>query len=249
VIVEFLEGDPDKPIVTGSVYNANNTAPTLGERSDAWFGNKTHALGHAAGVRSETLGSGSDYNEVSMDDTADSEELFIRAKRDLFVHAKNDYRIKVDGTAYDYGGKTIVTGPSEDVYQGTSTQTFKEDLTLYHEANETEHFSGDKIDLVGGSHSEMVLGPKTDLALGLLFHLVGGLDTELILGSVMSMVFGGRNDVTVGVRTDSFLGFQFEAAMGGKVSRVNVAEIKDIQGGKITKGLAHIASCGVTLFV
>ena len=58
VIVDFLEGDPDQPIITGRVYNADNLPP---------FGFPAGAV--LSGVKSDTH-KGGGYNEMSLDDTA-----------------------------------------------------------------------------------------------------------------------------------------------------------------------------------
>ena len=63
VIVDFLEGDPDQPIITGRVYNADNLPP---------FGFPAGAV--ISGIKSDTH-KGGGYNEMSMDDTAGKERV------------------------------------------------------------------------------------------------------------------------------------------------------------------------------
>jgi type VI secretion system secreted protein VgrG len=70
VIVEFLEGDPDRPIITGRVYNGDNDHP---------YGlpaNKTQS-----GFKSNSVG-GTGFNEWRFEDRAGSEEIYIHAQRD-----------------------------------------------------------------------------------------------------------------------------------------------------------------------
>jgi type VI secretion system secreted protein VgrG len=96
VIVEFLDGDPDRPIVTGRVYNVDNMPPyTLPDEVSK------------ATVKSRSLGStGSGYNEIRMDDKDGSEELYFHAQKDMNVvvendedvRVKNDQKVKVDKT-------------------------------------------------------------------------------------------------------------------------------------------------------
>jgi type VI secretion system secreted protein VgrG len=81
VVVSFLEGDPDRPLITGSVYNANTQPPyTLP-------GNKTQS-----GIKSRsTLEGGPDnFNEIRMEDKKGSEELYIQAEKDENILVKND---------------------------------------------------------------------------------------------------------------------------------------------------------------
>jgi type VI secretion system secreted protein VgrG len=73
VIVDFLEGDPDLPIITGRVYNADNMPPyTLPD-------NQTQT-----GIKSRSSkGGGSDnFNEIRFEDLKGSEELYLHAEKD-----------------------------------------------------------------------------------------------------------------------------------------------------------------------
>jgi type VI secretion system secreted protein VgrG len=80
VLVEFLEGDPDRPIVTGRVYNSAHKPPY------ELPGNKTQA-----GWKSRTLGGGSDnFNEIRFEDKKGEEHVFAQAEKDLEVLVKND---------------------------------------------------------------------------------------------------------------------------------------------------------------
>jgi type VI secretion system secreted protein VgrG len=78
VIVEFLEGDPDKPLVTGCVYNGKNGTPyTLPA-------NKTRTT-----LRSNTH-KGAGYNEISFEDENEKQDIFIHAQKDLTVKVLNN---------------------------------------------------------------------------------------------------------------------------------------------------------------
>ena len=80
VLVEFLEGDPDRPIVTGRVYNSAHKPPY------DLPANKTQA-----GWKSRTLGGGSDnFNELRFEDKKGEEHVFAQAEKDLKVLVKND---------------------------------------------------------------------------------------------------------------------------------------------------------------
>jgi type VI secretion system secreted protein VgrG len=78
VVVEFLEGDPDRPLVTGSVYNAEQTPPCNPGNG-----------GVMSGLRSKTH-KGSGYNEMTMDDTAGKEMITIHAQYDMSTTVEHD---------------------------------------------------------------------------------------------------------------------------------------------------------------
>ena len=87
VIVDFLEGDPDQPLVTGRVYNADQMPPYD-------IAGKYELLrGHIAQL---TKGGGSDnFNALHFDDTKSNEMIWLRAEKDMSVAVKHDQTITV----------------------------------------------------------------------------------------------------------------------------------------------------------
>jgi type VI secretion system secreted protein VgrG len=79
VIVDFLEGDPDRPIITGSVYNGSNPTPyTLPDH-------KTRST-----MKSNSSIGGGGYNEFRFEDLKGSEEVYLQAQKDYNVLVKNN---------------------------------------------------------------------------------------------------------------------------------------------------------------
>ncbi len=74
VVVEYLEGDPDQPLVVGTVYNAEKTVPY------ELPANKTKG-----GIKSNSSKGGSGYNEIVLEDKKDAEEIGIHAQKDLNI--------------------------------------------------------------------------------------------------------------------------------------------------------------------
>src|SRR6202011_1726605 len=81
VIVDFLEGDPDRPIITGRVYNADQTVPydLPGEQTKSTF-------------KSMSSKGGGGFNEIRFEDKKGSEQVFTHCEKDLDVRVKNDRR-------------------------------------------------------------------------------------------------------------------------------------------------------------
>jgi type VI secretion system secreted protein VgrG len=79
VIVSFLEGDPDRPIVTGCVYNATQTVPY------ALPGEQTKST-----IKSNSSKGGGGFNEFRFEDKKDAEEIFMQAQKDLNITVLND---------------------------------------------------------------------------------------------------------------------------------------------------------------
>lgn len=96
VVVSFLEGDPDRPLVTGSVYNAEQTVPyTLPD-------DQTKST-----IKSNVSKGGGGYNELRFEDKKDSEEVYLQAEKDMNRVVKNNDTLKVGFEKKDKGDQTI----------------------------------------------------------------------------------------------------------------------------------------------
>src|SRR5450755_1011083 len=87
VVVQFLDGDPDRPIVTGSVYNNENMV--------AWT-MPAHATVGGIKTQSSEGGSTDNANELRFEDKKDSEYVWLQGEKDFYRIVKND--------AFDYIG-------------------------------------------------------------------------------------------------------------------------------------------------
>jgi type VI secretion system secreted protein VgrG len=92
VIVDFLEGDPDQPIVIGTVYNADQMPPYLGDGLDSKHANDPNV----SGVKSCSTKGGGGFNEMRFDDSKGQEQLFIHAEKDMDVRVKNNQHTVVE---------------------------------------------------------------------------------------------------------------------------------------------------------
>ena len=79
VVVDFLEGDPDRPIITGCVYNATCTPPY------DLPANKTIST-----LKSNSSKGGGGFNEIRFEDKKGDEQVFIHAEKNLDIRVKND---------------------------------------------------------------------------------------------------------------------------------------------------------------
>ncbi len=83
VIVDFLEGDPDRPLITGRVYNAEEVVPyTLPD----------HQTVSTFQSRSSKGGGSANFNELRFEDKKGSEQIFINAEKDMDQRVENDSR-------------------------------------------------------------------------------------------------------------------------------------------------------------
>ena len=98
VIVEFINGDPDKPIVTGSVYNGDHKPPF-----------KLPSEASQSGLRTRTTKDGTEktFNELRFEDKKGKEEIYLHAERDFNRVVENNDTLKVGFETKDAGDQTV----------------------------------------------------------------------------------------------------------------------------------------------
>lgn len=108
VVVDFLEGDPDQPIIVGSVYNADNMPPYTLPDNKTQTGIKT---------RSSKGGGSANFNEIRFEDKKGEEELYVHAERNLtgIVEAEESRSVGASRTT------TIHKNDTETVETGDHT--------------------------------------------------------------------------------------------------------------------------------
>lgn len=114
VVVDFLEGDPDQPMVVGRVYNQDNMPPY-----------ELPGAGVVSGIKSRTY-KGGGFNEMSMDDTNGKEKINIHAQYDMATTVEHDQTNTVNNdfteTIKQNAAISITEGNySHDVKAGTAT--------------------------------------------------------------------------------------------------------------------------------
>ncbi|EOG9060531.1 type VI secretion system Vgr family protein [Vibrio fluvialis] len=161
VIVSFLNGDPDQPIVTGRTYHATNTAPyTLPD-------NKTKTV-----LRTETH-QGQGYNELSFEDQAGSEQIYLHAQKDFDGLIENDH-----------------------------TSLIKHDKHLTVENDRFTQIKNNQHLTVGGESRESVTGNRTLMVEGSLHVKTGSVwvnesGTEVHIKAGQKVVIEAGSEITV----------------------------------------------------
>ncbi len=138
VVVDFLEGDPDKPLIVGRVYNADHMPPYELPKE------KTKSV---IKTRSSTGGGGS--NEIRFEDLKDKEQILIYGQKDIHIRAKND-RVETIGA-----NRHLTVGNDR-------FETIKKNYHLeVEEENHNVKIGGDDSLDVGGKVSIKVAGTRS----------------------------------------------------------------------------------------
>jgi type VI secretion system secreted protein VgrG len=153
VIVNFLEGDPDQPIITGMVYNARQSVP---------FGlpdNKNKCI-----IRSRSSKEGQAGNELCFDDTKDAEIFEIHAQKDHKIKVENDR----DTQVLNDDKLTITKNRSVSILENDDklvVQQGNREVTIA-TGNETHNNKGNYNQEVSGNYTLNVSGNMTIKAAG-----------------------------------------------------------------------------------
>lgn len=155
VIVDFLNGDPDQPIIMGRTYHADNTSP------GGLPGTKTQMT-----IRSKTyLGSG--FNELRFEDATGKEQVYIHAQKDMQTDVLHDRMTTVDHdhTETVKNNQAVTVGVGQTVNVGSKkegghdqTVTVAHDQTLTVQNNQTLDVTENRTKTVGGNQVTTITG-------------------------------------------------------------------------------------------
>jgi len=155
VVVSFLEGDPDRPLVTGCVYNSDAMPPY------ALPADQTRST-----VKSQSSRGGEGFNELRFEDKKGAEEVFMHAERDFLRVVKNNDALKVgfetaakgDQTVDIKNDQTIVIGHDAiETVDNNQTMTIKVDQKLDVGGDQAVNV-GKKIVIEAGTSIELKVG-------------------------------------------------------------------------------------------
>ena len=220
VVVEFLEGNPDRPLVTGCVYNGTNPPPyTLPD-------DRTKST-----IKSNSSLGGGGFNEFRFEDSAGNEEIYLHAQKDLNETVLHDHTTDVGNDQTDTVGndQTITVQRDQTItvnrnvtetIQGAETRTVTGDVTETFQASETLNLTGDQTHTIGGSVTRTVTGSVTDTITGTLDQTVTGGITSTTPASHSMTATAGITMTTAGAMNVTATGGFNLTAPGG----VNVVD-------------------------
>ena len=220
VIVDFLEGDPDRPIVTGRVYNGDNHTPY------ALPGNATQS-----GIKSRSSKGGADsnFNELRFEDKKGDEQVFMQAEKDHVVLVKNDESIHImhdRGKTVDNNEVVVVKGNrDETVHKNESIQILQK---------RTKSVSASETNTIGTTRTTTVAAADI-LAVGGAQNIDVGAAQILVVGGLRSATVGAADSVSVsGSRGVSVGGNASHTVGGGFTTDVGKDDNLTVKGNRST---------------
>jgi type VI secretion system secreted protein VgrG len=144
VVVSFLDGDPDRPIIVGSVYNGTHPPP---------FGLPTHK--GKSGFRTMSTPGAGGSSELSFDDEKGRELMLLKAQRNLELDVGQDHAVGVTGNS-----TLRVAGQRTENVAGTQTVTVAGGITTLASLHMTTQVLGNVIHAVRGDEDRRVSGDE-----------------------------------------------------------------------------------------
>jgi type VI secretion system secreted protein VgrG len=166
VVVAFEEGDPDRPIVIGSVYNAQEMPPyTLAD-------NKTQS-GYLD--RSTLKGSSANFNQLRFEDKKGSEEVYFHAEKDFNRVVENNDTLKVGFDKKDQGDQTIQIFNNQTLQVGDpSASDGSQTITIYKDRTATLQTGNETVTIqMGNQTTQVSLGSSSTEAMQSITLKVG----------------------------------------------------------------------------
>lgn len=212
VIVDFIEGDPDQPIITGRVYNEENQPP---------FGFPAGAV--ISGIKSDTH-KGGGYNEISCDDTAGKEKVTIHGQYDMNSTIEHDQTTTVHNNRTD----TIDVNDSETVGSNQTIQ-IGADQKITVGANRTESVGANETITIGANRTESV-GASESISIGATKTETIAIAKALTIGAGYAVTVGGGMNEAIGAAKAEEIGGAKIVAVGGASVEV-VGALKVVKAG------------------
>ncbi|RWQ46340.1 type VI secretion system tip protein TssI/VgrG [Mesorhizobium sp.] len=213
VIVDFIEGDPDLPIITGRVYNASQMPP---------YGLPGSAT--QSGWKSDSSKGGGGYNELMFEDKAGSELVNFQAQKDHNLLIKNDrsklvqhdQSDRIDHDAKhsvghnldeDVGNnKTVKVGVDQTTDIGNNdTETVGVNRSLTVGSNETIGIGSNSTETIGANHTQTVAIVQTVTVGAARVDSVGASETRTV-GGPQANTIGATRSVSVGAAQSHQIG-------------------------------------------
>ena len=197
VIVEFLEGDPDRPIITGRVYNADQKVPYDLPANQTQSGVKS---------RSSKGGGGGNYNEIRFEDKIGEEQLLVHAEMNYDLEVENDETHWVGNNrekTIDVDETTLIKGNQDETVEG----------------NRTVHVMGAFDETIDSGETRTVSAGVTESIIGGETRDITGDQEETITGGVTQTILGALEQTVIsGIKITTPAAFELTAVGGVKIT-------------------------------
>ncbi len=222
VVVSFVEGDPDRPLITGRVYNADQTVPyTLPD----------HQTVSTFMSKSSKGGGSANYNEIRFEDKKGSEQIFINAERD------KDERVEVDSREFVGANRFLNVGSNQSENIGADKH-----LTIA--ANHVESI-GKNMSLTVGTDLMETIGNDQHLNVGKNLQENIGTDQHVNIGANLIENIGTDLHLNIGAKRVENVGSDLALTIGGNRAEAVASNLDLNVGSNRTEAIGSNQSLSV----
>ncbi len=177
VIVDFLEGDPDRPLITGRVYNNDQMPP---------YGLPDNQTQSGVKSRSTKEGAPDNFNELRFEDKKDEEEVYFHAEKNFVRIVENDDSQKVGFEKMDPGDQAIEVYNNQVLKVGdSSAPDGSQTIEVWKDRTAEIKTGDDSTTVSAGNHSLAVSAGESTIEAALKITLkVGGSTIVMEPGSI-----------------------------------------------------------------
>lgn len=190
VVVTFVDGDLDQPLVIGSLYNSAHMPPVSLPEGKNYAGMKSRS----------TKGDASSFNEFSLDDSKGSEQVKLHAQKDYNATVGNNLTSSVTANAtynVDGNSSSTVGGNSSLSVQGNDSAAIQGNQEATIQGNRTGTVAGNTTDSVGG---------KAEASIGASESRNVGTNQDIIIGTNQLLNIGANQTLSVGANQQTAIG-------------------------------------------
>jgi type VI secretion system secreted protein VgrG len=212
VIVEFLEGDPDRPLVTGRVYNGQNRPPVVG-----------HGAATESTMKTMSSPGGGNFNELYFQDATGREQIRLEAARnyDMIVDHDRSEAVVNDGSSNVGNNRSESTGVNRSTSVGSNNmEIVGQTESVAVGVNQSVSVGVNRTLLVGSNHVVQV-GVDQATTVSANDTLTVGADQVTAIGGVQTTTIGGAHAITVGGAQAVSVGGGQATSVGGAASTVS----------------------------
>lgn len=265
VVVSFIDGDPDRPLITGCVYNCDHLPPYLP-------GEPTKST-----IKTNSSKGGGGFNEIRFEDKKASEEIFVHAEKDMNRVVENDRTLKInkgDDTETIVKGSRLITLKAEGDAPPTHTLTLDKGDDIIHlkegnltinldKGNEERNITGTQSSTVTKAYTITAktitlkcsgdflidAGGKVTIKSGAAMELTSGATTDMKSSTSMNIKSGTDAKVTGGtdITIKGSVGATVDGGPNLKLTSSAMAELAGSAMTKVTGGMVTISGPAISI--
>ncbi len=205
VVIEFVEGDPDRPLVHGAVYNDQHM-PALSQPDQKM----------CTGLKSNSTPGGGGSNEITLDDTKGKEHVYIHSQYDMLRKVEHDDTVDIINNQKQTIGvdRTESVGSNEKITIGANRdETVGANETITIGANRTENVGANETITVSADRTRTVMQNETVTVALTRTHTVG-INEAITVGVAQEVTVGATRAVTVGASQSVNIGTDLTEDVG-----------------------------------